>query len=80
MRHYNLFSGDIPDDLFKMTKLQSLVVSANRIGGTLSTEFGKLTNLRHLDISANGLIGSLPKSMVGRCKLKPECKALGFSA
>jgi Leucine-rich repeat (LRR) protein len=39
------------------------VVSANRIGGTLSTDFGKLTNLRHLDLSANGLHGTLPKSM-----------------
>ena len=58
----NLFSGTIPDELFEMTKLQSLVLSSNRLEG-LSNKFGRLVNLRHLDISANGLTGTLPKSM-----------------
>jgi len=59
----NLFSGKIPDELYGMTKLQSLVLSSNRISGHLSNKMGRLTNLRHLDLSANDLSGSLPKSM-----------------
>ena len=59
----NLFSGTIPDELYDMTKLQSLVLSSNRVEGTLSNKMGKLVNLRHLDLSANNLRGTLPKSM-----------------
>lgn len=59
----NLFGGSIPDELFGMTKLQSLVLSSNRLEGGLSPSFGKLTNLRHLDLSANGLSGELPSEM-----------------
>jgi len=59
----NLFTGDLPDDLFRMTRLQSLVLSSNRITGTLSEKFGRLKELRHIDLSANGLHGPLPKSM-----------------
>ena len=59
----NLFSGEIPDELFTMTKLQTLALSSNRMTGKLSKKFGRLTNLRHLDLSANGFHGSLPKEM-----------------
>lgn len=59
----NLFTGDLPDDLFRMTRLQSLVLSGNRITGTLSEKFGRLKELRHIDLSANGLHGPLPKSI-----------------
>ena len=43
-----------------MTKLQSLVLSSNRLSGTLSERFAELKSLRHLDLSANGLSGTLP--------------------
>ena len=57
----NLFSGEIPDELFSMTKLQTLALSSNRMTGKLSKKFGRLKNLRHLDLSANGFHGALPK-------------------
>ena len=59
----NLFSGEIPDELFSMTKLQTLALSSNRMTGKLSKKFGRLKNLRHLDLSANGFHGALPKEM-----------------
>lgn len=59
----NLFSGEIPNELFSMTKLQTLALSSNRMTGKLNKKFGRLTNLRHLDLSANGFHGALPKEM-----------------
>ena len=53
----NLFSGEIPDEVFSMTKLQTLALSSNRMTGKLSKKFGRLKNLRHLDLSANGFHG-----------------------
>ena len=66
----NLFSGAIPEEVFSMTKLQSLVLSSNRLEGELSERFGELVNLRHLDVSANGLSGPLPPSMGALAKLE----------
>jgi len=53
-----------------MKKLQSLVLSSNRLTGTLSPEFGTLTSLRHLDLSANGLSGALPPEFSGMKSLE----------
>ena len=44
----NLFSGVIPEELFEMPKLQSLVLSSNRIEGTLSNKMGRLTRFSAL--------------------------------
>ena len=59
----NLFTGDLPRDLFEMTQLQSLVLSGNRITGALPEDVGALTNLRHIDLSANAMRGALPESL-----------------
>ena len=51
----------IPPDLYKLTKLTSLIISnCESLGGTLSTNIGKLSYLEMLDISNNQMTGIIP--------------------
>ncbi|XP_054817590.1 receptor-like protein EIX2 [Prosopis cineraria] len=61
----NRLSGEIPAQLFKLTKLQSLNLSYNYLTGEISEHIGDMKNLESLDFSHNSLHGNIPQSMAG---------------
>ncbi|KAL3502193.1 hypothetical protein ACH5RR_036642 [Cinchona calisaya] len=65
----NSLSGDLPEDMFHLKKLQRLSIQDNRFSGNLSANIGSLSSLVHLDISLNGFSGSLPDVFHGFGKL-----------
>ncbi|PKA62469.1 putative inactive leucine-rich repeat receptor-like protein kinase [Apostasia shenzhenica] len=67
LRHINLrnnmFTGNLPGELFRAQGLQSLVLYGNSFSGSLPTEIGSLSYLQFLDLSHNLLNGSIPRSL-----------------
>ncbi|KAI9092775.1 hypothetical protein K1719_027572 [Acacia pycnantha] len=61
----NKLSGEIPIQLFNLTKLQFLNLSHNNLIGKISEQIGEMTNLESLDFSHNNLHGNIPQSMSG---------------
>ena len=55
--------GQIPTELYRLTKLQELFVSHNAFSGGLSTLVGELTALRDLYMFDNKLTGTLPTEL-----------------
>lgn len=56
----NFLSGDLPQDLFAMSKLKVLDLHDNGFSGELSFQLGNLSNLVYLDISSNQFSRLLP--------------------
>ncbi|KAK4275549.1 hypothetical protein QN277_018609 [Acacia crassicarpa] len=59
----NKLSGEIPVQLFKLTKLNSLNLSNNHLIGDIPNQIGELKDLESLDFSNNHLHGNIPQSM-----------------
>ncbi|CAL5354404.1 unnamed protein product [Camellia sinensis] len=56
----NLLAGDIPEDIFRLPRLNQLGLQDNRFSGELSSGIGNLSDLVHLDISFNSFSGPIP--------------------
>ena len=57
-------SGTIPSQLGRLTDLEGLSLSFNRISGTIPSQLGELTNLKSLSLRDNYLIsGTLPTQL-----------------
>ncbi len=56
----NNLTGNLPQDIGNLTKLNTLYLGNNSISGTLPAEFGNLTDLTGLDLCANPFTGDLP--------------------
>jgi Leucine-rich repeat (LRR) protein len=66
----NNLSGNLPDELFKLTLLEQLSFPNNQLEGSLSS-IGKLKNLVNLDLGGNSLSGNVPDS-IGELKRLEE--------
>ncbi|XP_028114341.1 phytosulfokine receptor 1-like isoform X5 [Camellia sinensis] len=56
----NFFAGDIPEDIFRLPRLNQLGLRDNRFSGELSSGIGNLSDLVVLDISFNLFSGPIP--------------------
>ncbi|KAL7215308.1 hypothetical protein ACSBR1_027472 [Camellia fascicularis] len=56
----NFFAGDIPEDIFRLLRLNQLGVRDNLFSGELSSGIGNLSDLVVLDISLNLFSGPIP--------------------
>ena len=72
----NEFGGlTIPDEIFSLTKLESLLLASNGFEGTLSSKIGGLKNLKVLNCYQNDLSGEIPSEIGSLANL--ELLALG---
>ncbi|CAM8903266.1 unnamed protein product [Rhodiola kirilowii] len=55
--------GFLPNDVSKLSHLQSIDLSGNSIGGPIPSSIGNITSLRILDLSYNSFNGSIPESL-----------------
>ncbi|KAL0366618.1 UNVERIFIED_CONTAM: MDIS1-interacting receptor like kinase [Sesamum radiatum] len=55
--------GPIPWTLFNLTSLETLLLSGNKINGSIPTNIGNLTRLVDLDLSSNEIMGTIPSSL-----------------
>ncbi|KAL1347618.1 hypothetical protein AAHE18_07G019700 [Arachis hypogaea] len=63
---YNRFNGQFPKVLGQLTKLQTLILAGNNLGGKLLlSSLANLTQISFLDCSFNKLQGPLPKKITG---------------
>ncbi|KAL7180835.1 hypothetical protein ACSBR1_039823 [Camellia fascicularis] len=56
----NFLAGDIPEDLFRLPRLNQLGLRDNRFSGQLSSGIGNLSDLVSLDVSLNSFSGPIP--------------------
>ncbi|MCL2392870.1 MAG: S-layer homology domain-containing protein [Oscillospiraceae bacterium] len=61
----NNFSGTIPEELFRCTRLVEVDLSQNNLTGYIPAEFGNLSNLRVLLLWGNEFSGAIPSSLGG---------------
>ncbi|KAM7474031.1 hypothetical protein LguiB_021274 [Lonicera macranthoides] len=57
-------TGQIPNWLKQMTKLEALGLSHNKLTGSIPGWMGNLPNLFYLDLSVNFLLGDFPKELI----------------
>jgi len=57
---WNKLSGNIPESLYKCTKLRVLRLDNNNLSGIVSKDLSRLVNLRYLDLSRNSFEGHFP--------------------
>ncbi|KAM7469775.1 hypothetical protein LguiA_007958 [Lonicera macranthoides] len=62
-------TGQIPNWLVEMTKLEVLDLSLNQLTGSIPSWLGHLPNLFYLDLFINFLLGEFPKELIGLPKL-----------
>ncbi|GLU17242.1 hypothetical protein SLE2022_336260 [Rubroshorea leprosula] len=65
----NMFEGEIPDVIGKLSSLKGLNLSHNNLTGHMPPSLGNLTNLEWLDLSSNGLTGKIPDELVSLTEL-----------
>ncbi|GLT28268.1 hypothetical protein SLA2020_032120 [Shorea laevis] len=65
----NMFEGEIPDVIGKLSSLKGLNLSHNNIIGQIPPSLGNLTNLEWLDLSSNELAGKIPNELVSLTQL-----------
>jgi len=63
----NGLSGNIPQQIVNMEKLQSIHLADNQLTGSMPTNIGNLSNLKNLILDNNQLTGTLP-STIGNLK------------
>lgn len=61
--NHNQFTGDIPQEICSLYKLENLWLNNNKFEGILPFDIGKMTNIKSLFIYQNDLFGPLPKSI-----------------
>ncbi|KAI3861579.1 hypothetical protein MKW98_000531 [Papaver atlanticum] len=69
---YNMFVGRIDNfaNLGNMESLETLVLSNNRLGGSIPESLGKLNQLRTLKLAKNGFTGSIPSGVINLVSLR----------
>ncbi|GKV38487.1 hypothetical protein SLEP1_g46397 [Rubroshorea leprosula] len=60
----NMFEGEIPDVIGKLSSLKGLNLSHNNLTGHIPPSLGNLMNLEWLDLSSNELVGKIPDELV----------------
>ncbi|GLT28257.1 hypothetical protein SLA2020_032020 [Shorea laevis] len=65
----NMFEGEIPDVIGKLSSLKGLNLSHNNLTGHIPLSLGNLMNLEWLDLSSNELVGKIPDEMVSLTQL-----------
>ncbi|XP_027185035.1 probable LRR receptor-like serine/threonine-protein kinase At4g20940 isoform X2 [Coffea eugenioides] len=60
---HNQFSGNFPDGLGSLSRLQGLNITGNNLSGSLPASVGDIKSLDSLDISQNHFTGPLPKNL-----------------
>ncbi|GLT30052.1 hypothetical protein SLA2020_048750 [Shorea laevis] len=65
----NMFEGEIPDVIGKLSSLKGLNLSHNNLIGHIPPSLGNLTNLEWLDLSSNELAGKIPDELVSLTQL-----------
>lgn len=67
----NGLSGDLPSELFSLTKLTGLSLDHNKnITGTIPEALGKLSALEYIELDDNAMTGPLPSSLYSLTTLK----------
>ena len=59
----NNLSGQIPDELGSLTRLETLALSQNQLYGHIPSELGNLSNLTTIRLSGNRLAGCVPNAL-----------------
>ncbi|KAJ0812680.1 putative protein kinase RLK-Pelle-LRR-XV family [Helianthus annuus] len=67
---FNDISGEIPDEIFGMKKLEVIDLEGNMISGSLSSSFSGLESLKVLNLGFNRISGEIPESLSSLKKLK----------
>ena len=62
--------GPIPDDLGRLSHLQTLSMYNNAMNGTIPVALGSLSSLTDLVLTANQLTGSIPPSLGSALSLR----------
>ena len=57
-----LHAGSVPGEFGQWAKIPQLVVSYNKLNGSLSDALGNLTSIKGLGLNDNQLMGQLPAS------------------
>jgi len=65
----NKLTGEIPNELYSLTKLENLDLSDNELEGEISDAIGNLTNLETLLLWDNKLTGNIPNSIGNLTKI-----------
>ncbi|XP_048446562.1 receptor-like protein EIX2 isoform X2 [Pyrus x bretschneideri] len=60
---WNDFNSTVPEWLYSLNNLESLLLSGNALRGEISSSIGNLKSLRHFDISGNSISGPIPMSL-----------------
>ncbi|KAI3508951.1 hypothetical protein L1887_23973 [Cichorium endivia] len=50
----------LPDDIFRLTKLRSMILSSCMVSGSIPKSIGNMTSLVDLELSGNYLVGPVP--------------------
>lgn len=66
----NNLTGQLPEELGKLTALENLSLGWNNLTGNIPEYIGNLTTLTNLDLSLNALEGSIPESIGNLTALK----------
>ncbi|XP_068315330.1 receptor-like protein EIX1 isoform X2 [Pyrus communis] len=67
---WNNFNSTIPEWLYSLNNLDSLLLSYNELRGEISSSIGNMTSLVNLCLDGNRLEGKIPNSLGHLCKLK----------
>ncbi|OIV97440.1 hypothetical protein TanjilG_16201 [Lupinus angustifolius] len=60
---HNLFSGNVPSSLGRLSELKEISLSHNQFSGTIPNEIGTLSRLQTLDFSNNALSGQIQETL-----------------
>ena len=58
----NQITGTLPDSLFELSDLRSLILFSNQLNGTISSAIEKLDQLNELQLQRNIFSGTIPDS------------------
>ena len=59
----NGLKGELPEQFYLLTDLQSIYLTGNQLKGTLSSRIGQLPELLALSLASNDLTGSIPSEI-----------------